>query len=55
LALRDFPGGSDGKESAYSAEDPGSVSGAGRSPREGNDDPLRILAWKLFTLGFVAG
>ena len=31
-----FPGGSDGKESAYNAGDPGSVPGLGRSPGEGN-------------------
>ena len=35
-----FPGGSDGKESACSAGDPGSIPGWGRSPREGNGDPL---------------
>ena len=32
----DFPGGSDGKASVYNAEDPGSIPGSGRSPREGN-------------------
>ena len=31
-----FPGGSDGKASAYNAGDPGSVPGSGRSPGEGN-------------------
>ena len=31
-----FPGGSDGKESACSAGDPGSIPGLGGSPREGN-------------------
>ena len=31
-----FPGGSDGRESAFSAEDPGSISGSGRCPEEGN-------------------
>ena len=36
-----FPGGSDGKESACNAEDPCSVSGSGRSPGEGNGDPLQ--------------
>ena len=34
------PGGSDGRESACSAGDPGSVPGSGRSPREGNGNPL---------------
>ena len=32
-----FSGGSDGKESACNVGDPGSVSGSGRSPGEGND------------------
>ena len=31
-----FPGGSDGKESAYNAEDQGSIPGSGRSPGEQN-------------------
>ena len=34
-----FPGGSDGKESAWHAEDPGSIPGSGRSPEEGHDNP----------------
>ena len=37
----DFPGGSDGKASAYNAEDPGSIPGLGRSPGAGNDNPLQ--------------
>ena len=37
----DFPGGSDGKESAYNAGEPGSIPGSGRSPREGNGNPLQ--------------
>ena len=37
----DFPGGSDGKASAYNAGDPGSIPGSGRSPGEGNDNPLQ--------------
>ena len=37
----DFPGGSDGKVSAYNAGDPGSIPGLGRSPREGNGHPLQ--------------
>ena len=36
-----FPGGSDGKESAYNAGDPGSIPGSGRPPREGIDNPLQ--------------
>ena len=36
-----FPGGSDSKESACKAEDPGSIPGSGRSPGEGNVNPLQ--------------
>ena len=36
----DFPGGSDGKASVYNAADPGSIPGLGRSPGEGNGNPL---------------
>ena len=39
--LLDFPGGSDGKASVYNAGDPGSISGSGRSPGEGNGNPLQ--------------
>ena len=35
-----FPGGSDSKESACNAGDPGLIPGLGRSPGEGNDYPL---------------
>ena len=34
-------GGSDGKASACNAEDPGSIPGLGRSPGEGNGNPLQ--------------
>ena len=37
----DFPGGSDGKMSAYNAGNPGSIPGLGRSPGEGNGNPLQ--------------
>ena len=37
----DFPGGSDGKASADNAGDPGSILGLGRSPGEGNGNPLQ--------------
>ena len=40
-----FPGGSDDKESAYYAEDPGSIPGLGRSPEE-NGSPLRYSCLK---------
>ena len=36
-----FPGGSDSKEPACNAGDPGSISGSGRSPGEGNGNPLQ--------------
>ena len=36
-----FPGGSVGKESACSAADPGLIPGSGRSPGEGNGNPLQ--------------
>ena len=35
-----LPGGSDGKESARNAGDLGSIPGSGRSPGEGNGNPL---------------
>ena len=38
---QDFPGGSDGKAYAYNAGDLGSIPGSGRSPREGNGNPLQ--------------
>ena len=38
-------GGSDGKESACNARDPGSVPGLGRSPVEGNGYPLQYSFW----------
>ena len=36
-----FPGGSDGKESAYNVEDLGSIPGLGRSPGGEHDNPLQ--------------
>ena len=41
MHIWDFPGGSDSKASASNAGDPGSVSGSGRSPGEGNGNPLQ--------------
>ena len=35
------PDGSDGKASAYNMGDPGSIPGLGRSPGEGNGNPLQ--------------
>ena len=37
----DLPGGSDGKASAYNVGDPGLIPGSGRSPGEGNGNPLQ--------------
>ena len=36
-----LPGGSEVKASAWSAEDLGSIPGSGRSPEEGNGNPLQ--------------
>ena len=39
--ISNFPDGSDGKASVYNAGDPGSIPGSGRSPGEGNGNPLQ--------------
>ena len=39
--LQDFPGSSDSKASADNAGDPASIPGLGRSPEEGNGNPLQ--------------
>ena len=39
--FRDFPGGSNAKESACNAGDPDLIPGSGRSPGEGNGNPLQ--------------
>ena len=47
---RDFPGGSDGKESACTAGDWGLIPRLGRSPGEGNKGMAThssILAWRI--------
>ena len=41
IIFRGFPGGSDGKESACNAGDPGLIPWLGRYPGEGNDNPLQ--------------
>ena len=38
-----FPGGSEVKASAYNVGDPSSIPGSGRSPGEGNGNPLQYL------------
>ena len=40
----DFPGGSDGKASVYSAGDLGSIPELGRSLGEGNGNPLQYYS-----------
>ena len=42
-----FPSGSDGKESACRAGDPGSIPGSGRSPGRGNGNPLQYSFWRI--------
>ena len=39
--IMDFPGGSEGKESACNVGDPGLIPGLGRSPGEGHGNPLQ--------------
>ena len=41
LVKSKFPSGSDSKESACNAGDPGSIPGSGRFPGEGHDNPLQ--------------
>ena len=45
------PGGSDGKESACNAGDPCSIPVSGRSPGEGNGNPLQYSCLENFTDG----
>ena len=57
-----FPGSSDGKASAYNVGDQGSIPGSGRSPGEGNGNPLQYSClenpmeggtWSATVHGFV--
>ena len=41
LKWRGFPGGSDSKESAHNAGDPGLIPGSGGSPGGGHGNPLQ--------------
>ena len=41
LIIMGFPGGSEVKASAWNAGDRGSIPGSGRSPGEGNGNPLQ--------------
>ena len=47
IGTKSFPGGSDGKESAYSSGDPGLIPWSGRSPGEGNGGPLQYSYWRI--------
>ena len=42
-----LPGGSDGKASACNVGDLSSIPGSGRSPGEGNSNPLSTLVWRI--------
>ena len=42
-----FSGSSDGKVSAYNVGDPGSIPGSGRSPGEGNGNPLQYSCLEI--------
>ena len=41
MEISGFPCGSEGKVSAYNVGDQGSIPGSGRSPGEGNGNPLQ--------------
>ena len=43
-----FPGSSDGKESTCNAGDLGLIPGLGRSPGDGNDNPLQYTCLENF-------
>ena len=43
MVKKGLPGDSNGKESACSAGDPGPIPGSGRSPGEGNGNPLQYF------------
>ena len=58
IHMRGFPGGSDGKESACNAGDPGSIPGSGRSPGDGYplqysclENPMDRRAWQATVHG----
>ena len=48
LAIKGFPGDSDGKESACNAADLGSIPGSGRSPGERNGNLLQYFCLGKF-------
>ena len=48
ITTYDSPGGSDGKESFCNVGNPGSIPGSGRSPGEGNGNPLQYSCLENF-------
>ena len=50
-----FPGGSDAKESACNAGHLGLIPGSGRSPGEGNGNPLQYSCWRIPWTGSLVG
>ena len=59
-----FPGGSNGKESACSIGDPSLIPESGKSPGEGNGNPLQYSClgnsmdrgdWRATVRGFIKG
>ena len=50
---RGFPGGSDAKEFAHNAEDPGLFLGSRRSPEGGHGNPFQITIYKLCEKGVI--
>ena len=48
IVFRGFIDGSDGRESAYNVGDLGSIPGSGRSPGEGNGNPLQYSCLENF-------
>ena len=48
MYIMGFPGGLDNKESACNVKDPGLIPGSGRSPGEGNGDPLQYSCLENF-------
>ena len=53
--LMDFPSGSDSKESACNAGDPGSIPGSGRSPGKGNGPTPVFMPGKFHGQRSLAG
>ena len=47
MIIKGFPGDADGEESTCNAGNLGSIPGLGRSPGEGNGNPLHIPAWRI--------